>query len=75
MKRIRNIIAKVFGIYSMNNINQDFEEMAKTINQKGARETMELCKMWFILGHINTVNKESSFNKHYNGDQPTGGPH
>lgn len=72
---INKLIAKIFGHYALKNLRADFDIMAERMKLNADTETANLLFVWFVMGHINSADKESKFNKHYYGDQTTGGPH
>lgn len=72
---IAKLITKIFGVYARDNMGKDFEIMAKRAGLESDQNITKLCFVWFMLGHVNAADRESHFNKHHYGEQPTGGPH
>lgn len=68
MKDVKRLLDSVFNQYAHRNILLDFEFMAKHSKLKGDEEMMRLCLLWFALGHINTLDKDSNFIKNFNGE-------
>ena len=68
MKDVSKLLAKVFNVYAHANILKDFHFMAKHSNLKQDEATMQLCLLWFALGHVNSLDKDSDFIKNFNGE-------
>jgi hypothetical protein len=73
MKDIQKLLDRVFNEFAHENIIKDFHFMAKYSKLKIDGEEMKLCLLWFALGHVNTLDRESNFIKNYNGEDTNGG--
>lgn len=69
---IKKLLSDVFNGYAYGNIVKDFKFMAQYSSLKDDPGIMKLCMLWFALGHINTMDKKSTFNTHYNGENTNG---
>ena len=69
---LKKLLAKVFNHFAYRNILKDFEVMSKNSKLSPDDEVRKLCLLWFALGHLNSMDKESHFNRDFNGEDTSG---
>lgn len=75
MKDVETLLARVFNEHAALNITKDFEVMSLNSKLKSSPETMNLCRLWFALGHINSMDNTSHFIKDFHGPGTNGEIH
>jgi hypothetical protein len=72
---LKKLLAKVFNHFAYKNILKDFDIMSKHSRLKQEEEVKQLCLLWFALGHLNSMDRDSNFIKNFNGENTDGNGH